>query len=78
MSDPGRAGPVMRKVDMGVEPKIWENPPIHPFVHRVFHYFHHPFWGSIIFGNTHMVGLEGFFKPWGNGGGVLPFFGEGF
>ena len=23
----------------GVEPKIWENPPNHPFVHRVFHYF---------------------------------------
>ena len=20
-------------------------PPNHPFVHRVFHYFHHPFWG---------------------------------
>ncbi len=23
---------------MGVEPKIWENPPNHPFVHRVFQY----------------------------------------
>ena len=21
---------------------------------RVFHYFHHPFWGTPIFGNTHM------------------------
>ena len=21
---------------------------------RVFHYFHHPFWGTLIFGNTHM------------------------
>ena len=21
-------------------------PPNHPFVHRVFHYFHHPFWGK--------------------------------
>ena len=20
----------------------------------VFHYFHHPFWGTLIFGNTHM------------------------
>ncbi len=40
---------------MGVEPKIWDNPPNHPFVHRVWnHYFHHPFWGTIIFGNTHM------------------------
>ena len=28
-------------------------PPNHPFVHRVFHYFHHPFWGTLIFGNTH-------------------------
>ena len=27
-------------------------PPNHPFVHRVFHYFHHPFWGTTIFGNT--------------------------
>ena len=30
--------------------KIWMFPnigvpPNHPFVHRVFHYFHHPFWG---------------------------------
>ena len=25
-------------------PKIMV-PPNHPFVHRVFHYFHHPFWG---------------------------------
>ena len=30
-------------------------PPNHPFVHRVFHYFHHPFWGTIILGNPHMV-----------------------
>ena len=30
---------------MGVEPKIGGfYPPNHPFVHRVFHYFHHPFW----------------------------------
>ena len=27
-------------------------PPNHPFVHRVFPYFHHLFWG--IFGNTHV------------------------
>ena len=31
----------------GVEPKIGVfTPPNHPFVHRVFHYFHHPFWGK--------------------------------
>ena len=23
-------------------------------MNRVFHYFHHPFWGSLIFGNTHI------------------------
>ena len=32
--------------------KIGVGPPNHPFVHRVFHYFHHPFWGTLIFGNT--------------------------
>ena len=26
-----------------------EIPPNHPFVHRVFHYFHHPFWGTVPF-----------------------------
>ena len=30
-----------------------ENPQIIHF-NRVFHYFHHPFWGTPIFGNTHM------------------------
>ena len=34
--------------------KWWVFPPNHPFVHRVFHYFHHPFWGSPSFGNTHI------------------------
>ncbi len=29
-----------------VFPKIGVGPPNHPFVHRVFHYFHHPFWGN--------------------------------
>ena len=28
-----------------VLPKIMGKPLNHPFVHRVFHYFHHPFWG---------------------------------
>ena len=32
---------------MGVEPKIMVfYPPNHPFVHRLFHYFHHAFWGE--------------------------------
>ncbi len=40
--------------DMGVEPKIGVGPPNHPFGNRIFHYFHHPFWGPTpIFG-----------KPW--------------
>ena len=38
-------GPSMAWDEMGVEPKIGVGPPNHPFVHRVFHYFHHPFWG---------------------------------
>ena len=29
----------------------WFSPQIIPF-NRVFHYFHHPFWGTSIFGNT--------------------------
>ena len=32
------------RIDMGVNPKIMGKPSNHPFVHRVFHYFHHPFW----------------------------------
>ena len=44
-----------------VFPKIGV-PPNHPFVHRVFHYFHHTFGGPTpIFGNTHM------FLQWSNG-----------
>ena len=40
---------------MGVEPKIvFFSPPNHPFVHRVFHEIHHPFSGTIIFGNKHI------------------------
>ncbi len=36
-----------------VFPKIMGKPPNHPFVHRVFHYFHRPFWGPTpIFGLT--------------------------
>ena len=45
-------------------------PPNHPFVHRVFHYFHHPFWGTPLFGNTpkwsFLVGKPTFSRknPW--------------
>ena len=28
------------------------DPPNHPFGNRVFHYFHHPFWGTVIFLET--------------------------
>ena len=40
---------------MWVFPKIGV-PPNHPFVHRVFHYFHHPFWGfsPYFWFNTHI------------------------
>ena len=34
-------------------PKNSGNPQIIHF-NRVFHYFHHPFWGTPIFGNTHI------------------------
>ena len=50
---------------MGVEPKIGGfYPPNHPFVHRVFHYLHHPFWGTIIFGNTHICKSSVLFRLW--------------
>ena len=29
-------------------------------LNRVFHYFHHPFWGTTIFGKTHII-----FYKWG-------------
>ncbi len=41
-----------------VFPKIGVGPPNHPFVHRFFHYFHHPFWGEntpYSWFNTHTV-----------------------
>ena len=43
-------------VGIWVFPKIMV-PPNHPFVHRVFHYFHHPFWGvkyPYFWFNTHI------------------------
>ena len=38
----------------GVSEKWWYTQIIH--FNRVFHYFHHPFWGTMIFGNTHITG----------------------
>ena len=46
-----------------VFPKIGFFPPDHPFVHRVFHYFHHPFWGfSPLFLETPIGFFGGEFK----------------
>ena len=50
-----------------VLPKIMI-PPNHPFVHRVFHYFHHPFWGTTIFGSTPTSSPVWQFTPEGPGG----------
>ena len=52
-------------------------PPNHPFVHRVFHDFHHPFWGTLIFGNTHIYIyihslLTNRFCPWKNVRNLTP------
>ena len=41
-------------VDIWGVPKIGV-PPNHPLKNRVFHDFHHPFWGTTILANTHMV-----------------------
>ena len=30
-------------------------PPKSSYFNRVFHDFHHPFWGTPIFGNTHII-----------------------
>ena len=39
-------------IHMDVSKNRGVSPQIIPFVHRVFHYFHHPFWDTPIFGNT--------------------------
>ena len=49
---------VWKAVDIGCFPKIvGKLPPNHPFYPRVFHYFHHPFWGfsPYLLGNTHIL-----------------------
>ena len=38
---------------MWVFPKIGVGPPNHPLKNRVFHYFHHPFWGPTLFLGWH-------------------------
>ena len=51
-------GEYSTKFNMWVFPKILVLPPkSSSFVHRVFPYFHHPFWGTSIFGNTHVKKL---------------------
>ena len=40
--------------------KEWYPEIIH--INRVFDYFHHPFWGTPIFGNTHVSPKDMFFK----------------
>ena len=45
---------------MWVFPKIGVGHPNHPMFNRIFHYFHHPFWGTIIFGNTHVANHQRF------------------
>ena len=44
---------------MMLQPSIWGFSHIFGHIHiihfnRVFHYFHHPFWGTITFGNIHI------------------------
>ena len=42
--------------NLGVSKNRGKTPQIIHF-NRVFHYFHHPFWGTTIFGNTHFKGF---------------------
>ena len=41
-------------IDIWMLPKIVGFPPKSSILIGVFHYFHHPFWGNPIFGNTHI------------------------
>ena len=40
-------------------PKMVGFPKSSILIHRVFHYFHHPFWGTTIFGSTPICFLGG-------------------
>ena len=44
--------------NIGVSKNRGVSPQNHPFVHRVFHEFNHPFWGTPIFGNIHIAGTS--------------------
>jgi len=46
---------------MGVSENSGVFRPNHPLKNRDFQYFHHPFWGTTIFGNTHTKILLDFF-----------------
>ena len=48
-----KMGPIL-----DVEPKIGGFSPKSSHFNRVFHYFHHPFWGTPIFGHTHLFGAS--------------------
>ena len=50
-----RGGPSKRSGAMWMFPKVVGFPPKSSTKNRVFHYFHHPFWGTPIFGNTHVA-----------------------
>ena len=45
---------VFKKILYGCFQKWWVFPPNHPLKNRVFHDFHHPFWGTSIFGKPHI------------------------
>ncbi len=59
--------------NIGVNPKIMV-PPNHPLKNRVFHYFHHPFWGTRIFGSTPIY-ISSF---WTSSGVLVPTRGQPF
>ena len=46
----GRLGNIKKYVDVSKN----SGTPNHPLKNWVFHYFHHPFWGTTIFGNSHV------------------------
>ena len=51
--NPGSGGICSARLLLGVGKNSGFSPQIIHF-NRVFHYFHHPFWGTPIFGNTHI------------------------
>ena len=53
----------LRKKHLDVSENSGFSPPNHPWINRVFHYFHHPFWGTPIFGNTHLT-ITTYWQKW--------------